>query len=130
MNLGDVFNGFRVDWIVRLPAGQSLVLGYFLDASIELNNHNIFRLDKDGNVVWQVQRDEQGKLNWDALNAYAQEAGEDGARWPFEHFLVVQPDGTRKRGSQDGRPLKVDHWVPGCKVRMNQRARTGLRTRH
>lgn len=79
-------------------------------------NHNIFRLDAKGNVVWQIKRDEQGKLNWEAMNKHAIEDGFDGARWPFENLLVVHPDGTRIRDPKTGLDLKTDYWQPGCKI--------------
>jgi hypothetical protein len=117
MNLGDVFNGFRVDWIVRLPADHSLVLGYFLDASIEPNNHNIFRLDKDGNVVWQVQRDEQFRPSLEEANRKAMLEGREPERDSFGDLPLIYADGTNNGNLQTGNPPNEAQWVPGCTVR-------------
>lgn len=116
MNIGTVFAGFRVDQIVRVPDGGCLTLGYFLNGSVEPNNHNIFRLDKDGNVIWQIQRNENGILKWDMLHKHAKERGQDGARWPFENLLVVRPGDIRHVDPLTGAPLAVDTWEPGCRV--------------
>ena len=54
-----------------LPNGDSIILiNYYSDKSpltLHDHNHNIFRLDASGNVVWQVQRDDRGRINWDYI---------------------------------------------------------------
>ncbi|GAA4340140.1 hypothetical protein GCM10023165_19900 [Variovorax defluvii] len=113
------FEGWRY-CTVLLPEEERLVCYFFRNGESQVScydeNHNVFRLDRDGNVIWQVQRDEQGKLNWEAMDEHARVRGEDGAREPFTKLLVVQPDGTRRRNPKDGSALDVDEWVPGCKV--------------
>jgi len=52
---------------VYLSDGNRIIYTYSWDGSEPKESihdalHNIFRLDKDGNVVWQVKRDEQTKL--------------------------------------------------------------------
>ena len=79
-------------------------------------NHNIFRLDKDDNVIWQIQRDENGILNWESLHRHAREQGQDGARWPFEMLSIVYADGTHNHSPQTGNPPPVDTWVPNCRI--------------
>lgn len=36
--------------------------------SINLENNNVFRLDRGRNLIWQISRNENGFINWDARN--------------------------------------------------------------
>ncbi len=108
MEEGYVFNGFRVFQFVGLPDGGYIVLGDFLDGSIEPNNHNIFRLDKDGKVIWQVVRDEQGKLIWEEVFKQARNYNEPGrARYPFGELCLED---------ESGRRFQDEAWRPGLKL--------------
>ena len=57
------------DKIVLLDENEKIVLAdsgvpppWNKQGDLHFGLHNIFRLDANGNVVWQVQRNEQGKL--------------------------------------------------------------------
>lgn len=91
--------------------------------SLELANHNIFRLDANNRVVWQVRREEKGHMNWEILHELAKhkhaEGDLDGCYTangfmdPFFNMgldetgaLAVEPTGTYR---------------PGCKVYLSTR---------
>jgi hypothetical protein len=99
-----------------LPNNEKIVIsfGYEENEAMSLydSNHNIFRLDAQGEVVWQVQRDEQGKLNWDALHEHGRSRGEDGWREPFMSFGLVHADGRVESGD-------MLEWKPGCVVNVS-----------
>ena len=76
---GDIIHGQRavIYQEIPLPNGDRIV---FADpdgdrwASLELANHNVFRLDANNQVVWQVRRVETlGQLNWEVANRRAKE---------------------------------------------------------
>ena len=56
---------------ILLPEDNKIILAseYENGDALSLHdiNHNIFRLDASGNVVWQVQRDDRGRINWDYI---------------------------------------------------------------
>ena len=57
--------------------------------SVELANHNVFRLDAHNQVIWQVQRVETiGQMNWEVANWQAKEADPncEGYYDPFTHM--------------------------------------------
>ena len=57
--------------------------------SVELANHNVFRLDAHNQVIWQVQRVETiGQRNWEVANRQAKEADPncEGYYDPFTHM--------------------------------------------
>ena len=62
-----------------LPNGHRIILLYRWDESdpplsLENTNHNVFRLDKDNNVVWQVRRVENPThASWEELHRMAKE---------------------------------------------------------
>lgn len=62
----DMHNRLSMRQVVFLPNWHSIIVASTLSNGSALSAydscHNIFRLDANGNVVWQVQRDEQGKL--------------------------------------------------------------------
>lgn len=53
-------------------------------------NHNIFRLDADNQVVWQIQRVEEDFVNWAARHQHAKEADPtcEGYFDPFNHMSL------------------------------------------
>lgn len=64
-----------------------------------LANHNVFRLDPFGQVMWQVRREENGFVNWEACHQIAKERDPDceGCMDPFANmgtqFFVRRPTG-------------------------------------
>ncbi len=54
-----------------MPDGGSIVLADPIGEkweSIDLQNHNVFRLDKDKKLIWRISRNENGYINWEARN--------------------------------------------------------------
>jgi len=84
--------------------------------TLQVANHNIFRLDKNCQVVWQVTRNEHGKLDWDAMHRHAHEKGFDGCREPFGDFVLKYPDGRTNIDPQTGSPPESAIWELGCIV--------------
>jgi|CXWL01.1.fsa_nt_gi hypothetical protein len=97
---------------VKLPDGGRVILLYRWDENdpdlpLHDSNHNIFRLDKDGKVVWQVVRDEQGKVNWESCFSLAREKGKEHyARRPF---MALSKEGFIRPGKFDSNnPTNMD----------------------
>ncbi|MFN4360049.1 MAG: hypothetical protein ACK4F4_04910 [Hylemonella sp.] len=85
-------------------------------------NHNVFRLDKEGKVIWQVRRDDSNHpLDWwDILHSQARKQGSDGAREPFMHIDVVTPEGKFAHIDPTTRMNPdVQTWLPGCSIRLS-----------
>ena len=105
---------------VLLPNGEQIVCCFCKtgsEPSLSLNdaNHNVFRLDKDGKIIWQVRRDDSNHPPdwWEGLHRHARERGEDGAREPFMEFMLEYPDGSSNKNSLEILP-DVAQWTPGC----------------
>lgn len=118
--------GFRgwPAWQVMLPDSDRIICTYCLDGNepewpLYDVNHNIFRLDKRSNVVWQIRREEEGRLNLDAMRLAANKGSDTAAVEPFMNLLVIRSDGSRRSSPLDGGPLKIDAWESGSLVRSN-----------
>jgi len=85
--------------------------------SLTLANHNVFRLDAEGQVVWQVRREDMGHMNWDYLNkeAKAEDPDIEGYFDPFNRLYMLDCP-TMQTGEARSRV-----WQPGCKVYLNTR---------
>jgi hypothetical protein len=83
--------------------------------SLALANHNVFRLDRDSNVVWQVQRDERGHVDWEVRNmhATAQNPTAEGYMDPFSSLDMDE--------SQAKNPEPRGVYRAGCKVYLTTR---------
>ncbi|NOT67535.1 MAG: hypothetical protein HOP04_04255 [Methylophilaceae bacterium] len=114
---------------VALPDGGVIAISNCLigdeDKIIPIydHNHNIFRLDKDGNVVWQVQRDDKDRINWEHIMAEVAK-GDKGnpesirrSRWPFTRISSTFVKQGCFEDSNDDKPLAEDckriAWEPG-----------------
>ena len=78
---------------IAMPDGGRIVDAWPIDQehwpSLELANHNVFRLDAHNQVIWQVQRVETiGQRNWEVANRQAKEADPncEGYYDPFTHM--------------------------------------------
>jgi hypothetical protein len=106
---------------LHLPSNDqvALVSSYADGESLSLQdiNHNIFRLNAQGEVVWQIKRDDTGKfINWESLHQHAREQGEDGAREPFMEFILKYPDGSDNINPTNGCPPDEATWTPDCTI--------------
>lgn len=43
------------------------------DLSLQITNYNVFRIDSQNNIIWQVRREEDGFVNWESRNLHAKE---------------------------------------------------------
>lgn len=102
--------------------------GSFRDGwpSLDIANHNVFRLDAADNVVWQVRRVESPThASWEELHELARrryaEGSRDGAHgpegyWdPFNRLYMLDCPAV-----QSGE-VKRMIWQPGCTVYINTR---------
>jgi hypothetical protein len=105
---------------VILPGNERIILSVRFEngekfSSLADINHNIFRLDAEGKVVWQVQRDEQGKIDWDRWHKIAQKNNDTSDHLPFEGLLLIYPDGRIKgMNHETGCAPDVVEWEPEC----------------
>jgi hypothetical protein len=81
-------------------------------------NHNVYRLNPAGEVVWQVRRDDSNRPPdwWEQLHRLAREQGQDGAREPFMYIQLEKPDGTRITSDRNGDGTNVEMWSPGSVI--------------
>jgi len=107
---------------LKMPDGGRIVCYYYQNncgmVSLHDENHNVFRLDAQGQVMWQVQRDDSNHPPdwWEGLHRHAREAGYDGAREPFTYVLLKYDDGTNNVSPQTGDPPNVATWTPDCTI--------------
>jgi hypothetical protein len=106
-----------------MPNHESIVCFFFhpKDASEESIydvNHNVFRLNAQGEVIWQVRRDDSNHPPnwWDNLHAHAREDGFDGARYLFRYITLTYPDGSHNVSQKTGDPPDEAVWTPGCTI--------------
>jgi len=106
-----------------MPNDESIVCFFFQpkpagEPSLYDENHNVFRLNAKGEVIWQVRRDDSNHPSnwWDILHAHARARGEDGARWPFTYFELKYPDGSTNNSPQTGSPPNEAVWTPDCTI--------------
>jgi hypothetical protein len=115
------FHGWRKR-VVWMPDGHQLVCYFSRNGStspVRLDdiNRNVYRLDTEGEIVWQVQRDDSNHPPdwWEGLHRHARDEGFDGAHEPFMEFLLEYADGSNNKTDMETVPL-VARWVPGCKI--------------
>lgn len=107
---------------IQLPKKDviALVSSYAAGEPLSLydSNHNIFRLNSQGEMVWQVRRDDSIRRPdwWEILHAQARERGEAGAREPFMYFSLKYPDGSDNISIHNGCPPDDAEWTPGCTI--------------
>ncbi len=108
------FNG----WFHRqldMPDGGRIVCFYYRNecgkVSLHDINHNIFRLNAQGEVVWQVRREEKDELTLEQVNKNWQAIGQGEWREPFMGFGLVHSDGRTESGDSLV-------WQPGCVVKV------------
>lgn len=86
--------------VMPMPDGSRIVLAAPIGDEwhdLFLANHNVFRLDREAKVIWQVRREERGFVNWESRHQHAKEADPncEGYEDPFtnmsEYFFVMRP---------------------------------------
>ncbi len=107
-----------------MPNGDRIIALYRwddadLDLPLEIENHNVFRIDRNNNVVWRVRRDEEKFVNWDSRNKHAKEDNPDceGYSDPFrnlsEKFFVRTRLPDRGFFHEDFKTTYFDEYAPG-----------------
>lgn len=120
--MSKVPTAYRTFARVLLPDGGQIVLvtGHTFGDICTLHdvNHNCYRLDNQGSIVWQVQRDDSNHPSdwWDILHAQARAKGSVGAREPFTYIWVEHSDGYVDRDPTSRMPKDVQAWVPKCTI--------------
>ncbi len=120
---GERFLGRMFDEIPS-PNGNRLIMLFRWDESdpvlpIETANHNVFRLDAQNQVVWQVRRVENDtRMPWDKLHAFAIEKFTEGridsSYTPMGYLDPFTSMNLDERAAIDSEPKGV--WRPGCVV--------------
>ena len=120
--VGERFRGWPIKSL-RLPSGDRIICTFCWDGSepersLYEANHNVFRLNSAGEVVWQVRRDDSNHPPdwWDILHHYARQEGLDGAREPFMEIQVEYDDGTTSWDNETFQWKNPCDWQPGCKI--------------
>jgi len=83
-------------------------------------NHNVYRLNPQGKVIWQVVRDDSIMPHdwWEGCNQRAREKGGDGYRIPFSHTTLEYPDGRCKTSDEKGDGTSILTWEQGCIIHL------------
>lgn len=81
-------------------------------------NHSVSRLDKGGNVIWQVKRDEGERTEWARArgNAEAENSDDFWTRSSFVTLILRFADGTRNVDPLTGSGPPTACWVEGSTV--------------
>lgn len=109
---------------VQMPDGGKIIMLYrWDDADAELplhtTNHNVFRLDPDGKIVWQVQRSERKFVNWESRNQHAKEDDPECEGYSDPFFNMGDRFFTRKKLPERGpfhpkfEKVYSDTYIPG-----------------
>lgn len=115
------FAGYRTREL-RMPDGGKIICFFYVPidspkkSSVEDGNHNVFRVDREGRVMWQITRVDHPEVNWELKHQHAREEGLPGRVEPFIAFVLHFPDGTRYPPHDE---VDVIDWVPGCRVEMS-----------
>ncbi|MDR0780236.1 MAG: hypothetical protein LBF16_06025, partial [Pseudomonadales bacterium] len=82
------------------------------------SNHNVFRVNSQNKIIWQVRRDDSIMPPdwWDTMHAIARKNGHDGERAPFMYITLEYPDGTNNRADQSGSPPDEAIWTHDCTI--------------
>ena len=123
MSIGD-FDGYRHRRLI-LPSGDSIRCFFYQpegckDVSLHDANHNVYRLNPSGEVIWQVRRDDEIMPDgwWETRHRLAREQGHDGKRVPFMYIVLEYPDGNRKTSDGQGDGCDITEWTPGCLIHL------------
>jgi hypothetical protein len=83
-------------------------------------NHNVYRLNPAGEVVWQVRRDDSIMPPdwWENMHRIAREQGQDGKRKPFTYLVLEYQDGSRVTSDEQGDGTDIALWEPGSIIHL------------
>ena len=103
-----------------MPDGNDIYIVSFARPAVwqevDKNNRNVFRLDKNAKVIWQITRIDHPGRNWAAAHQQARERGDPGCIEPFIYPRLRLPDGTTNL--DNGMPPDSMDYIPGCPVEL------------
>ena len=121
-----VVNQLSFSQSLEMPNGDRIIRsdwgvqpGWSNQTAIQFQNHNIFRLDKTGNVIWQVKRDEgEAWAAWAKFRERAEALNEDDiwARSPFTTLYLKFADGTTNMDPVTYQYPAQTEWVEGAEI--------------
>ncbi len=109
---------------VLMPNGDRIIALYRWDDSdvdlpLDVENHNVFRIDNNNIIIWRVRRDDENFVNWAAANQQAKEDDPtcEGYRDPFrnlsEKFFEIIPLPDRGFFHPKFKTVHFDEYAPG-----------------
>lgn len=115
------FKGWRSRRLL-MPDKETIVCFFYLDHGSDVStydgDHNVFRLNAQGKVLWQVQRDDKGR--WQGMLERFERGERDSApNEPFQYIDLLYPDGSTNINSKTGSPPDEAIWTNGCVVRLS-----------
>ncbi|MFN3417703.1 MAG: hypothetical protein ACK4ZD_15490 [Caldimonas sp.] len=121
-----MINGISYDLSIQMPDGGQIVLAdwgvqplWNTQTVRAFRNHNIFRLDQAGNVIWQVRRDEgEAFANWARMRERAEATNDDdiGTRSPFLYLWLQYANGATNYDYEAHAYPEHAQWVDGAKI--------------
>lgn len=117
------FMGRMFDFVV-MPNGDRIIVLYRWDDSdpdlpLQVENHNVFRIDCNGNIIWQVRRDEEEFVSWAMRNQQAKtdDPTSEGYRDPFrnlsENFFERTPMPDKGVFHEKFKTVYFNQYAPG-----------------
>lgn len=107
---------------IPMPDGSRIVLAdpihhYWHD--LYLANHDVFRIDRNGEVIWQVHREESKFVNWESRNQHAKRDDPDCEGY-LDPFTAMSTKFFERRPLPDKGPfhpkfeeVSFDEYAPG-----------------
>lgn len=120
----ELFNGWPISRLF-MPNGDKIIVTFCWDGTepkrtYEEANHNVYRLNKKGEIIWQVKRDDSIMPAdwWEKCHALAREEGGDGHRIPFSGIVLEYKDGLRGTTDENGDGTSILTWKSGCIIHL------------
>ncbi len=123
--MGEILSrsGLKIYQEANMPDGGRIILANpaygWVDRTVDATNHNVFRIDRDGNIVWQVHRDDGPFINWQVRNKHAKEDDPnsqgfvDYFRSMSHRFFELRPLPCKEYFNPDIEEIPFDTYAPG-----------------
>lgn len=111
-------------WTIFLLDGSKVCIAWPASADwsslpVFDQNHNLYRLTAQDEVIWQVRRDESKWTKWQACREEAERGNHDDDMMYYSPFLQLwlrYPDGSTNINPTTYQYPKTAHWVEGVTV--------------
>ena len=110
---------------LNMPNGDRIVFTFSWDGTESKEelydaNHNVYRINRQGEIIWQVQRDDSILPIdlWKVRHKIAREDGRDGYRQPFGNIVLEYSDGSRDTTDRNGDGANILTWEEGCIIHL------------